>query len=206
MYVITKDGREIMSEIFQSPENVPNQSILSGLLSAFQYMSEDLTKREGAAEKLSLSGLVYHIRTFSDFMVVLVTDADSPPAKVIDSIGWRFMQLYGEEIERWGGNQTIFEEFRGVINSIVKKHIDKSRSVDPNKRLDTATIYLLPKEIQSTALAIATLEKATVSQVAEEVNQELADVEKHLITLQKEGYIGIRDQDGELLYFCTASI
>jgi hypothetical protein len=35
----------MMSEIFQSPKNIPNNAILSALLTAFQAMSEDLTKK-----------------------------------------------------------------------------------------------------------------------------------------------------------------
>ncbi|MHA2253189.1 MAG: hypothetical protein ACXAD7_22700 [Candidatus Kariarchaeaceae archaeon] len=201
-YIITIDGREILSEIFQSPENVPNQSILSGLLSAFSYMSQDLTQQEGAAEKLSLSGLIYHIRNYGDFMVVIVTDADNAPSKILDSIGWRFLQDYGEELDSWRGNQTIFEDFRGIIDDIVHKYIDESRSVDPSKKLDTASIYHLPKEIQATALAITTLETASIAEVAEEVQIDPTIVGEYLQTLHKDGYIGVRQKDEGLVYFC----
>ncbi|MHA2092620.1 MAG: hypothetical protein ACW98K_17375 [Candidatus Kariarchaeaceae archaeon] len=203
VYVITNDGREILSEIFQSPENVPNQSILSGLLSAFQSMSDEITKKEGSAEKLSLSGLIYHIRNYGDFMVVIVTDADSAPAKILDSIGWRFMRQFGEELDRWTGNQTMFEGFRGTISEIVSKHIDEMRAVDPNKRLDTTAIFELPKELQSTALVIASLEKATSQEIADEVSHDVETVEKYLDLLHMEGYIGVRDEDGKTLYFCS---
>lgn len=205
VYVITIDGREIISEIYQAPENIPNQAILSGLLTAFQYMSEDLTQQKGAAEKLNLSGLIYHLRNYGDFMVVIVTNADNAPAKILDNIGWRFLQDYGEELDQWKGNQTIFEDFRDIIHNIVHKYIDSSRTVDPNKKLDTATIFTLPKEIQSTALAIATLEKATISEVAEEIQGDPSKVEENLLILHKDGYIGkrVRDKDGEQYFFCT---
>jgi hypothetical protein len=166
-------------------------------------MSHEITKKEGSAEKLSLSGLIYHIRNYGDFMVVIVTDADSTPAKILDSIGWRFMRQFGEELDRWTGNQTMFEGFRKTISSIVSKHIDEMRAVDPNKRLDTAAIFELPKELQSTALVITSLEKATSQEIADEVSHDVETVEKYLDQLQTEGYIGVRDEDGKTLYFCS---
>ncbi|MFV2014872.1 MAG: hypothetical protein ACC656_05570, partial [Candidatus Heimdallarchaeota archaeon] len=172
VYLITNDGREMMSEIFQSPNNIPNNAILSALLTAFQAMSEDLTKKPGSAEQLNLRGLNYHIQFFGNFQVVLVTDGDSRPSKVLSTLGWRFFKHYAEVLSTWTGNQTLFEDFRNDIHEVVMKHldVDMTSSLDPTKILDTATIFDMDPNLRPTALAILTLEKATVPEILDEVN------------------------------------
>ncbi len=205
VYIITRDGREIISEIFQTPENVPNAAILSGLLSAFQYMAEDLTRSKSGAEKLNLSGLVYHLRNFGDFQVVIVTDVDNAPARILDTLGWRFLQSHGERLINWTGNQTLFEPFRETINSVVMRHssVDITRSLDPTKTLDTAAIFSLPKDIQPIAKALTMLEFATIEELLEEVEIPERDLKTSLADLQKEGYIGVREKEGKSQYFAT---
>lgn len=205
VYIITKDGREIMSQIYQSPENVPEAAILGGLLSAFQYMSEDLAKNRGGAEKLNLSGIVYHLRSFGDFQVVIVTDVDNAPAKILDTLGWRFLQNHGERLINWTGNQTLFEPFREIINSVVMRHssVDITSSLDPTKTLDTASIFLLPKDVQPVAKALTMLEFATIEELMEEVESPSELVLEKLEILQKNGYVGLREKEGKRQYFAT---
>ena len=196
-----------MSEIFQSPKNIPNNTILSALLTAFQAMSEDLTKKPGSAEQLNLSGLNYHIQFFGEFQVVLVTDHESRPAKVLSTIGWRFFKNYAEVLNNWTGNQTLFNDFRNDIHEVVKKHLDVdiSSSLDPTKILDTATIFNMDTKLRNTALALLTLEQATVTEILDELSLEKETLLKHLIQLQELGYVGIKDHKGEEMYF-TASL
>jgi len=205
VYIITKDGREIISEHFSSPENVPETAILSGLLSAFQYMSEDLAKNRGGAEKLNLSGLVYHLRNFGNFQIVIVTDVDNAPAKILDTLGWRFLQNHGERLIGWTGNQTLFEPFRKTIKSIVMRHssVDITNSLDPTKTLDTAAIFSLPKDVQPVAKALTMLEFATIEELLEEVESSSENIKEKLESLQKSGYVGIREKEGKLQYFAT---
>lgn len=207
VYLITNDGREMMSEIFQSPKNIPNNTILSALLTAFQAMSEDLTKSPGSAEQLNLSGLNYHIQFFGNFQVVLVTDHESRPAKVLSTIGWRFFKNYAEVLNDWKGNQTLFNNFRNDIHEVVKKHLDVdiSSSLDPTKILDTATIFNMDPKLRDTALAILTLEQATIAEILDELSMEKEILITHLSELQEQGFIGIKDRKGEDLYF-TASL
>ncbi|MHA2031225.1 MAG: hypothetical protein ACW99A_04940 [Candidatus Kariarchaeaceae archaeon] len=206
VYLITNDGREMMSEIFQSPKNIPNNAILSALLTAFQAMSEDLTKKPGSAEQLNLRGLNYHIQFFGNFQVVLVTDGESRPAKVLTTLGWRFYKHYAEVLNAWTGNQKLFENFRDDIHEVVKKHleVDMSGSLDPTKILDTATIFEMDPNLRPTALALLTLEKATMAEIMDEVDIEVNLLQEHLEELKDQGYIGVRDKEGEDLYFTVA--
>lgn len=208
VYLITNDGREMMSEIFQSPKNIPNNAILSALLTAFQAMSEDLTKKPGAAEQLNLSGLNYHIQFFGNFQVVLVTDRDSRPSKVLSTLGWRFFKNYAEVLTTWTGNQSLFDNFRSDIREVVMKHldVDMTSSLDPTKILDTATIFDMDSNLRPTALAILTLEKASLIEILDEVNIEEELLLTHLEELKEQGYVGVKERvgTGEEMYFTVA--
>ena len=149
----------------------------------------------------------YHIQFFSNFQVVLVTDHESRPAKVLSTIGWRFFKNYAEVLNNWTGNQNLFNDFREDIHQVVKKHLDVdiSSSLDPTKILDTATIFNMETKLRNTALAILTLEQATVAEILDELTLEKDKLLEHLVELQELGFIGIKDHEGEDMYF-TASL
>jgi len=205
VYIITNDGRPLVSEYFQSHANLPNDINLSALLASVQMFSEDITSTKGAAEKFQLRGMTYHLKKFGDFQIVMVTDGDSSPAKLINNLGWRFMQQYVDEIEDWNGNTGIFLDFHPFIREVVGREstIDIAGTLDPTKKLTTAVIFKLPKDVQNTALAIVSLESATANQIAEEIDDTLENVKSYLAVLQEEGYLGLKDESGEKVYFIS---
>ena len=80
-----------------------------------------------------------------------------------------------------------------------------SRSLDPKKRLDTMSILALPKVLQDTALIVVMLEHATISEMEKFLNKKPNVIEKHLKTLQEDGYIGVELMDDEVYYYIISN-
>lgn len=201
--LISNDGRPLLTETFQTHDNMPDNTLLSGLLATIQILSKDLTGSEGAAEKFQLRGLIYHLRSFGDFQVVISSSSESPPIESMDKIGWRFIKKYGEKIDQWKGNQSVFSEFGDEIQSIIKKtfFVDSSKLLDSSKKLDTISIFQLPKHLQQTALVLSTIQSGTAIDIARQLGEELDIIEEYLLLLQKQGYVGIYEKEGKQHYF-----
>jgi len=69
--------------------------------------------------------------------------------------------------------------------------------------MTTEKIFILPTHVQSTALALLALESATVKEIAEESKNSLQKTEENIIILQQNGYIGKKEEDGIIEYFCV---
>jgi len=205
VYVISEDGRTLLSENFQSKE-VPDAVLLGGLFTALQQMASAMTSQEQELESVIIEGLSYHIRSFGMIRIVLVTDVPRSPEETIQTLGLRFMKEYGEILVDWDSNLNIFNPFRNVIREIIGE--DKSGIIlNPIKKLNTGEIFNLPHLLQPTALALLSIGEGTVQEITEEINRnaplDSLEVRKTLRKLQELGYIGIKYLEGNNIYFCT---
>jgi DNA-binding transcriptional regulator YhcF (GntR family) len=57
--------------------------------------------------------------------------------------------------------------------------------------------------MQSTALALLTLEEARIQEIAKESSKNLKTTKKNLLALKKQGYISIKRIEGKTIYFST---
>lgn len=205
IYVITEDGRTILSENFQSSEDIPDAILLGGLLTALQNITSEMTKARSEMRSIEIEGLSYHIRSFGLFRIVLVTDVPKTPVDIIQMLGLRFINEYGEVLMDWDSNLSIFTPFKKTIREIIQKETitDDSKYINPTKRLTPGNIFSLPHPLQSTALALLSLEEGSARDIAKESEKTIKITKENLISLQKMGYVGTKQKKGKTLYFCV---
>lgn len=202
-YLISADGRPLVWQVFQSPDELPEGGLLSPLLTSIQGVALDLVKREGAIEKMNMGGITYHMQWMGDFFVVLVTDTEEKPDTVMNNIGRKFLSTYQDRIRKWNGDISMFEDFTEILLNILDKNfkLDVTQSINPTKRFDTKALFNLDKSVKDTALAIFSLKTATAEEIAQESGESEEKAAENLDKLKEMGYIGFKVQNNEPIYF-----
>ncbi|MFX0182721.1 MAG: hypothetical protein ACFE95_06515 [Candidatus Hodarchaeota archaeon] len=205
VYVVTDDGRTILSENFQSTEEIPNEILLGGLLTAIQFMADEMTKQTFEIKSIIAEGISFHIKSFGFIRIVIATNDPEPPENIINNLGLRFMNRYGDVVSQNDFNLDIFTPFKEIILEILKDTIgfDESKTLKPIKRLDTSEIFKLPHNVHSTALALLALEQATAKAISQESGEEIYHTKKSLKILHEMGYLGKKREKGKIYYFCV---
>lgn len=194
----------MISKIYQSPDDLPDNTLLSGLLTSIQMVSSELMNKEHAAEKFKMKGVTYHMKNFGLFHIALVTADEDVPGRIMNKIGWQFIQEFGEEIPDWNGRMNDFMGFDGKLDGIISKSsiVDRSGSLEPSKKLDPVNLLKLAKELKGTAKSLLFLQRGTVDNIAEHDESKNKLTQKNLDSLLKMGYIGYFTEGEERVYFC----
>ena len=168
-------------------------------------MTKDMAKEDTEMKSVEIEGLSYHIRSFGLIRIVLVTNVPKTPEDIIQTLGLRFINEYGDVLIQTEFNLNVFSPFKNTIQDIMKQLVgyDESKSIKPSKRLNTGEIFSLPHHLQATALALVTLEEGTISDIALESGEEMNIIEQNLATLKEKGFIGIKKRKKKTVYFCT---
>ncbi|MFX1286633.1 MAG: hypothetical protein ACFFB5_23555 [Promethearchaeota archaeon] len=205
VYVLTEEGKTILSENFQSAEDIPNEVILGGLLTALQQVTTEMTQQNSQMKSIEIEGLSYHIRSFGLIRIVLVTNVPKTPEDIMQTLGLRFINEYGDILTETEFDLNVFSPFKITIQEVMKQLVgyDESKSIKPKKRLNTGEIFGLPHHLQSTALALVSLEEGTINDIALESGEEADVIKKNLATLKKRGFIGTKKVKKKTIYFCT---
>ena len=203
VYIITTDGRTIVAETFH--ENIPNDILLGGLLTALQNMATEITKSKSEMKTIEIEGLCYHIRSFGLIRIVLVTNLPRSPDDFLQTLGLRFMKQYGETLIDWDSNLDTFMPFKDTIKEIIEHGTttDGSKSIIPSKKLSPSEIFSLPHHLQATALTIISLERGTIQEIADETDESVQSAESNLSSLLDLGFIGKTKTNEIEIYFCS---
>ncbi|MFX1505707.1 MAG: hypothetical protein ACFFDC_06285 [Promethearchaeota archaeon] len=164
-----------------------------------------MAQQETEMKSVEIEGLSYHIRSFGLIHIVLVTNVPKTPEDIIQTLGLRFINEYGDVLTQAEFNSRDFIPFKSIIKDVMKQLVgyDESKSIKPSKRLNTGEIFTLPHYLQATALALVTLEEGTVTDIALESGEETDTIERNLVTLKEKGFIGTKKQKKKTIYFCT---
>lgn len=192
-YVITEDGRTILSQNFHSVEGISDGVLLGGVFTALQTVTKLMTGSDAEINSIEMEGLSYHIRSFGLIRIVLVTDIPKKPEEIIQILGFRFLNEYGDILMQTDFNLNIFDPFKDTIQEVIpqKAIIDESKLIKPSLKLGTGEIFNLPFHLQNTALALVSLGEGTMNDIAQESCEIFTDTKKHLLSLQKYGICGI---------------
>ena len=135
------------------------------------------------------------------------------PGKILDDrknimnkIGIKFLRQFGEsDLLNWKGNAERFDEFKTTIHSIMKqKSTSAEEAPQELKKITTADIFELDQMVQPVALAMLVLEKATIEEIAAEINASNEMAEQYLHQLKNKGYLGTISEDGDTIYHTTS--
>ncbi len=205
IFIIMDDGRTILSEQFQSIEGVKDSILFGGLFTALQYITGVMTNSDDEIYSIEVEGLSYHTRSFGSIRIVIVNDVPDNPEDIIQTIGLRFIKEFGDVLIQRDFNLDIFKPFKKEIHEILREKtvIDESRSIKPALKLRTAEIFSLPNHLQSTALALISLEKGTIIAIAQESGEKITKTEKNIKILQNMGFVGMKQTNGKTTYFCS---
>lgn len=204
VFVLTETGRIMLSEQFQSIEGVSDDILLGGALATIKNMNA------GTAEidSVEVEGLSFHVRSFGLIRIVLVTSTPKSPEEIIQIVGFRFINEYSDVLMRTDYRTDVFETFKETIREIVPETVisDESKSIEPTIKLGTGEIFGLPTRLQKTALAMVSLRTGTLEDIVQENGDNITDVEQDLNTLQKMGFVGIKQSNGKTTYYCSTKI
>lgn len=205
VYVLSDDGRIILSENFHTVERISDDVLLGGVFTAIQKITRMVTKTDAEISSIKLDGLSYHIRSFGLIRVILVTEVPKNPEEIMQVLGFRFINEYGNVLMQADYNLNVFDQFRETIQEVIPQEtiIDESEMIKPNIKLGTGEIFNLPIHLQNTALALVSLVKGTIENIAQETGDNLSDTERNLNSLQKMGFVGIKQTKGITTYFCS---
>lgn len=205
VYVLTEEGKTILSENFQSTEDIPNEVLLGGLFTALQQITSEMTQKQAVMKSVEIEGLSYHIRSFGLVRIVLVTNVPKTPEEIMQTLGLRFINEYGDVLTQEKFNLNTFNPFKSTIQEIMKRLVgyDESKSIKPSKRLNTGEIFGLSHHLQATALALVTLEEGTIKEIAQESGEKAKVIKKNIATLKEKGFIGTKKEKKKTIYFCT---
>ncbi len=204
VYIITNDGRPMISKIYQSPDGIPDDTLLSGLLTSIQMVSSELSNQTHAAEKFKMKGVTYHMKNFGLFHIALVTADEDVPGRIMNKIGWQFIQEFGENIPEWDGRMNDFMGFSDNLDGIISTSsiIDISGSIEPSKKLDPVNLLKLAKELKGTAKSLLFLQRAPVIEIANHSETGEKLTQDNLNAMMKMGYIGYFTEGDVKIYFC----
>lgn len=208
VFVLTENGRVILSEQFQSIEGVPDDLLMGGVLTAISSMNAGTTERYADINSVEVEGLSYHIRSFGLIRIVLVTSTPRSPEEIIQIVGFRFINEYSDVLMRTDYTMNVFDTFKKTIREIVPETVisDESKTVEPTIKLGTGEIFGLPLRLQKTALAMVSLRTGTLQEIVHESGNSISDIEQDLDTLQKMGFVGIKQINGKTTYYCSTKI
>ncbi|MHA2250537.1 MAG: hypothetical protein ACXAD7_09245 [Candidatus Kariarchaeaceae archaeon] len=206
VYVISIDGRAMISQVYQSKNVIPDSIISAGLLTAlYDFTSEWSTLSIEVEKSFQIENLNYHIKKFGDFSVVLVDKSISETERkyIVQNIGWKFLRMFGDQdLLDWKENVDQFNGFYDVITEILDEYFSEVSipSSITTKKLTTADIFELDQSIQSTALAMLAMEKATIKDVADEINSNMDTAESNLLKLLDLGFL-IRENVNGIIHY-----
>ncbi|MFX0122430.1 MAG: hypothetical protein ACFFAE_02250 [Candidatus Hodarchaeota archaeon] len=202
--VISNDGQIILSENFHSLEGISDDLILGGVITAIQDLTNE-TPKETEISSVEIKGLSYHIRSFGLFRIALVTEIPKNPEEIMEVIGFRFINEYGNALLQTDYNLSIFDQFKETIEEIFtdEKIIDKTNLIKPTMKLGVGEIFNLPTHLQKTALALISLQKASIDDIIQETGYTLPNTERNLTSLENMGFVGKKQINSKTIFYCS---
>lgn len=206
VYITTDDGRTVLTEHFQSTKALPDELLMGAFFTSLQIMADEMTHKHSEIKSVQIEGFAYHIRSFGFCNIIIATDSVEAPEDLIQMLGLRFMNDFGETlVGRWSLLST-FVPFKKTLHEVIRKEtsiLDDSKSIEPTKKLDSAEIFSLPHHLHATALAMVSLQEGTVEEIAHESNADADVTEENLFSLKEMGLIGGKTHNGKMTFFCS---
>ncbi|MFX0115771.1 MAG: hypothetical protein ACFFB3_14575 [Candidatus Hodarchaeota archaeon] len=172
--------------------------------------AEMVGKKDSEIKTIQIEGFTIHIRSFSSFQITFVSDESLAPENLMHILELRFLKKYGETLLANWSLVSTFIPFRKILYDVIQNEsdtkIDDSKSILPEKQLEANEIFEMPHHLQSTALAILSLQEGTINDIAEESKKDANLTKKNLLSLREMGFIGTKLANGKRKYFCSVEV
>ena len=205
VFVISSDGRIIISENFHSLEGIPDDIILRGVTTAIQDFTSEKAKQDTEISSIDFKDLSYHVRSFGFFRIILVTDIPKNPEEIMQILGFRFINEYGNVLMQTDYNLSLFNQFKDTIEEVFPEEriVNKDKFIKPTLKMGVGEIFNLPTHLQKTALSLLSLQQSSIEEIIQDSGDSHADTERNLLSLQNMGFVGCKQVNGKTIYFCS---
>ncbi|MHA2495176.1 MAG: hypothetical protein ACXAEL_10775 [Candidatus Hodarchaeales archaeon] len=199
-YVFLKDGRYAFSQRYSS--DAPSPDFFGPLFAALDSFAKATVGQE--MQGLEMGKIRVHVGDFGLYYVLLATDPDYKPrsdkiSALIDQIGFKFWEIYFQDIGDWNGNVARFRGFNQICRNIIQQGLER---VLPTRILDAISIIELERKLQKTALALLDNDGEAFPSDISEITQRDEELEQELLEiLVKEGLVGRDVKEAKLYYF-----
>ena len=202
--LIKSNGTPILTEYFQSPDEIPNSELLGRMIIAIKGFTNEVLKEE--MKTVVMENLAYNVKNFGLFSVIVVTGLDDTPFDIINEIGFRFVSKFGEDLLDKNIRVDKFQPFKKIISEVINhtSH-DESGSLRPSKTFNTIDIYNLPADLQEIAMVMISLTEGSLTDISKELTINKEELQSKLDRLQKLGYIGKKARNSEIIFFCRTA-
>ncbi|MFX0152305.1 MAG: hypothetical protein ACFFAJ_16070 [Candidatus Hodarchaeota archaeon] len=146
VFLIDEQGKTILSEKFQSAENIPDEVFLGGLTTSVQTATKEMIKSDAEMKSIELEGYSCQIRSFGLIRIIVVTNTPKNPQELIQILSFRFIKEFGEMLLSVDLESNIFDFFKAIIYEVLSERVilDDSKSIKPSLKLNTGGIFNLP--------------------------------------------------------------
>lgn len=202
VYILKNNGTVLVSEYYQSESNLPELSLMGSLITSLKGFTSKALQND--MKTIESQGLVFHVRSFGSFSVIVVTNLSKAPTDVIQEIGLSFLKDYGEDLLETETGSKTYDSFQKTLKNIIAFYtFDETNSLMPFRSLSPQEIFDLPAELQQVALTVLSMGEGTIEQIKEEIKVNISNLAERLEKLQKLGYLGKKVTVTNTIFFCA---
>ncbi len=198
LYIIHEDGRCLYDANFVP--NPPPSQLVTGLLTAMQNFVEEMTG--SYVSHFSAAGYTFIQKPVGPIYIVVAISDEFPFDQQIEltELGINFLKRYGEYLENWNGDMSMFYEFETITREILKVEKIKER-IDPQTPLNALTLLELPEELQDVAKFLLEKKEVIPTEYAKSRSISVDKSIELFERLVKRGNIGRILKETEPTYF-----
>ena len=123
LWILSDSGIVLFSRVFNPKVN---EQLFGALMSALNTFANELSS--GGLSSFELSSIRFTIMKYNKTMFVCNSAKKSNEKHVMDEIkkiSQKFFEHYGDELENWDGDVSLFEDFEEKIEDSLEETIKK---------------------------------------------------------------------------------
>lgn len=209
VYLILEGGIPVITEHFSTSLLNINDQVVSGFFEGIQIVMDEIGRTTSPCKTIEFGGQHYHLKSFGLFTVVLVTESNTSWKKIVDRIGYLFLQEYQDELV--GSLLTvelgIFQQFREQIYEIVgiPFNDDLEEYLQPHKPLSLGNLLHLTFPEKEVAMVLLQEQNQSLVEIRKKVCKEDDQLEQALDSLVRKGFVGKVKTPTEGVRYFTSS-
>ncbi len=198
LYIIHEDGRCLYDANFVP--NPPPSQLVTGLLTAMQNFVQEMTG--SYVNHFSAAGYTFVNEPIGPISIVMALADEFLISEnlPLTELGVNFLKHYGDKLENWSGDMSVFAKFDKILAEIL--HIEKIKErIEPKNPLNALTLISLPETLQETAKFVLERREASPKDLATQQGLSENEAVQRLEELLNRGHGGRLVKDDVPLYF-----
>jgi len=180
-----EDGRCIFNAYFTP--TAPPKNLITGMFTALQGFVMELTGKYPTI--LSTDDFTFYFQKRGPITIVLNTSETIKQPNQLSEIGLRFLQQFGNEVEKWKGDEAHFSRFSEELVDLLGVE-QTTKRIDPEKPLSPMGLLHLDPKYQALIKELISRKQATSKELAETLQRNEYHLRLDLEELVEMGFIG----------------